>query len=45
MRMEKKFAPDMHFMSPHRFSPRMQRDDGYYRIKESFRGIKIKKSL
>ena len=37
--------PDMHFMSPHRFNPRMQRDERYYRIKESFRGIKIKKSL
>ena len=39
------FAPDMHFMFPHRFNPRTQRDDGYYRIKEAFRGIKIKKSL
>ena len=37
--------PDMHFMSPHRFNPRMQRDERYYRIKESFRGINIKKSL
>ena len=35
----------MHFMLPHRFNPRMQRDDYYYRIKEFFRGIKIKKSL
>ena len=35
----------MHFMFPHRFNPRTQRDDGYYRIKEAFRGIKIKKSF
>ena len=39
------FAPDMHFMSPHRFNLRSQRDEGDCRIKESFRGIKIKKSL
>ena len=30
---------DMHFMSQHRFNPRMQRDEGYYRIKESFRDL------
>ena len=27
----------MHFMSQHRFNPRTQHDEGYYRIKESFR--------
>lgn len=29
----------MHFMSQPRYNPRMQRDDWYYRIKESFRDL------
>ena len=29
----------MHFMSQHRFNPRTQHDEGYYRIKESFRDL------
>ena len=33
------FAPDMHSISPHRFYPRTQRDEGYYRIKDSFRDL------
>ena len=33
------FAPDMHFMSQPRCNPRTQRDDWYYRIKESFRDL------
>lgn len=29
----------MHFMSQPRYNPRTQRDDWYYRIKESFRDL------
>ena len=29
----------MHFMSQPRYNPRPQRDDWYYRIKESFRDL------
>jgi len=33
------FAREMHFISQLRYNPRLQRDDWYYRIKESYRDL------